>query len=201
MGQSDFESETAPYFNYNPAEAKKLLEAAGSTGAQFKLLYANNYGGPDYVKTSEAVANMLNAVGATVTPVEVDYQKDFIGAGKGIRYGNYDKNSVVMANLGPFNDIDQVMFTYWHSKGSGPARLHDNNVDVAIAKARTLTNDDERLKAYMDLQKYLASKVYAASGIPIAYQYVMVQPWVQNYQLSYTYGYAAESFTKLWLQK
>ena len=79
--------------------------------------------------------------------------------------------------------------------------VHDSDLDAMIAKARAVVNDDERLKAYMDIQKYIADKLYVVSGLPVAYEYRMIQPWLQNYQPSVTYAFATETYSKLWLQR
>jgi ABC-type transport system substrate-binding protein len=50
-----------------------------------------------------------------------------------------------------------------------------------IEKGRTLVNDDERVRAYKDVQKYLADKMYTVGGFLHGAETVMVQPWVHDY--------------------
>ena len=133
--------------------------------------------------------------------MSVDYTKDFIGGGKGIRYGNFEKNSIVYAGLTNLPDIDDYLSNYWHSKGtSGVSHLNDPSLDDQIAKARTMVNTDERLKAYTELQKYMADKAYAVTGFHLPNIYYLAGPRVQNYQSNLGYGTATESFSKLWLK-
>ena len=70
-----------------------------------------------------------------------------------------------------------------------------------IAKARAVVDDNERLKAYKDIQKYLADKVYGVTGFGQQNMFSMLQPWVHGYEHSVTYGVFAETFAKLWLKK
>jgi hypothetical protein len=65
---------------------------------------------------------------------------------------------------------------------------------------RTLVNEEERLKAVRDIQKYLAQQMYAPSTVG-SYQWAFVQPRVQNHQYtSNTIGRATETFSKVWLK-
>ena len=98
MGQNDLPAETAQYYKYDPANAKRLLTQSGFADRQFKLVFVSGYLGAQYEQASQTVASMLSSAGFKVAPVEVDYQKDYIGGGKGIRYGNYDKDMIDPAN-------------------------------------------------------------------------------------------------------
>ena len=72
-------------------------------------------------------------------------------------------------------------------------------IDDMIAKARTLVDENAAVKAYKDIQIYIADKVYTVAGLPEPYAYIMVAPRVQNYQFSVNHGYGTETFSKLWL--
>jgi ABC-type transport system substrate-binding protein len=70
-----------------------------------------------------------------------------------------------------------------------------------IQKARATLNESERVTAYKNIQKYLADKMYTVMGFSCPTQKVMVNSRVQNYQRVFGYGFFAETYTKLWLQK
>jgi peptide/nickel transport system substrate-binding protein len=200
MRQQDLPAETAQYYAYDPAGSKKLMEAAGMTGREFKFIYVANYLGPVYERMSQAVANMLNQAGIKVTLSSVDYTKDFVGGGKGIRYGNYPSDTIVSAGIAVYEDVDTFLYNYYDSKAtSGLSHLNDPQVDSMIAKARATIDENARLKAYLDTQKYLADKMYTVSGLPQGTIHIFVQPRVRNYQQSLASGAPTESFAKLWL--
>jgi ABC-type transport system substrate-binding protein len=69
-----------------------------------------------------------------------------------------------------------------------------------LDKARATVNDDARLKAYKEIQLYLAGQVYAA-GTPFGESYVAVQPWVQGYYNNALEGAGRMSCAGAWLQK
>ena len=192
---------TAPWYKFDPAGAKKLMEAAGVADRQFKLLYIVPFQGPEYVKVSLAIANMLSQAGIKIAPVQQDYTKDYFGGGKGIRYGNFDKDSVVCTGISALDDVDEFIFNYYATGATqGLSRLKDPDLDAMLSKARAIVNTDERVKAYKDIQIYIADKMYSVAGLPEPYVYMMVSPRVSNFQWSYTHSYATESYSKLWLQ-
>jgi peptide/nickel transport system substrate-binding protein len=198
----DLPASSQQYFKYNPSEAKKLLEASGTTNFQFKFAYIVNssFSTPVYIKQSEAVANMLNTVGIKTSIVTQDYIKDFIGGGKGSRQGYFDKDTMVFHNQAGFTEADEFIFSYFHSKStSNSERLSDPTLDSMIDSERTIVNQDERLKAIQDIQKYIASKMYVVSTIG-AFQYIALQPHVHNYNYTNSLGLETETYAKLWVR-
>jgi ABC-type transport system substrate-binding protein len=100
-----------------------------------------------------------------------------------------------------YEDVDTFIYNYYHSNAtSGLSHLSDADLDAQITKARALVNDADRVKAYIDIQKYLAEKMYTVAGLPQGNVYVVAQPRVQNFQESLAFGAGTESFAKLWLK-
>ena len=197
----DLPAELQQNYKYNPADAKKLLEAAGQANVEIKLAYPNTFGTPVFTKQAETIANMLNAAGIKATIVIQDYIKDFIGP-KGSRNGNFDKDTVMYVSAAPFTDPDEWLFSYFHSKSTAnQEHLKDPTYDAMVDKERTIVNEDDRLKAVQEIQKYLAQQMYAPSTVG-SYQWAFVQPRMQNYQYtSNTIGRATETFSKLWVKQ
>ena len=188
------------YYKYNPAEAKKMLEAAGQTNLQFKITYPNALATPSFVKQAESIGNMLNAIGVKITFVEVDFNKDWIDAGKGIRQGYYPKDTVVYATVASYTDADEFLFNYFDSKSTtSEERVSDPAVDAMIEKERTVVNEDERLKSVQEIERYIADKMYPVPTVG-TYQWILVNPRVQNYEYSSSSGKMTESYAKLWLK-
>jgi peptide/nickel transport system substrate-binding protein len=197
----DMPADTAQYFKYNPAESKKLLEASGYKDFPFKFVFTNNGYAPPFNTVNETINSMLNAAGFKTTLVTIDYQNQYVGGGKGYRYGQFPKDSLVAGLwVGP-DDIDQTIFDYYHAKSTNKnTGLNDPTVTAMIDRARQIVNENDRVKAYRDIQQYLADKMYLVVGLPYAPQYKAVQPRVQSYQNSDTYGLYTEAFAKLWLK-
>jgi peptide/nickel transport system substrate-binding protein len=195
------DTNVAQYYKYNPAEAKKLLDAAGQSNLQVR--FANPFaslGSPDTSKAVEVINGMFTAVGIKSTIVSLDYNKDFVDAGHGMRQGYFDKDFVVFGNTSPYTDADDWLYSYFHSKSlSNAEHLNDKDLDAMIDKQRTLVNGDERVKAVQDIQHYIADKLYVPSTVG-SYRYEFIQPHVQNYNFSDSLGKQTEMYAKIWLQ-
>ena len=181
--EKDLDASTAQYYKYNPAEAKKLLEAAGASNMQLDFAYIVNsaFTTPVYVKGAETVSNMLNAAGIKTTITTQDYNKDYIDAGHGSRQGYFDKNTVIFSGLASYTEADEFLFANFHSKStSNDERVSDPTLDAMIDKERTIIDENERLKAVLEIEKYIAGKVYVVPT-PGGFEYPIVQPRVQNY--------------------
>jgi peptide/nickel transport system substrate-binding protein len=199
---NDLSPDVAQYYKFDPAVTKKLLAESGNADRQFKLVYVTGYLAPPYDTAAQTIANMLQSAGFKISLLTVDYQKDYIGGGKGIRYGNYPPDEIIFAGISTFTEADEFVFNYYDSQGtSGISRLKDPALDDMILKARAIVNEPDRVTAYKNIQKYLADKMYTVMGFSNPTQKVMVNPRVQNYQRVFGYGFFAETYTKLWLQK
>lgn len=209
LGVDEVDANTGQYYKYNLAEAKKLLDAAGASSLQIKFAYVVNGGFSNslqYRSHAQAAGNMLQALGIKVTLVQQDFQREFLDAGKGSRQGYYDKDTMLFGSLQQFNSVDEFIFSYFHSKSTqNQEHLNDSSLDAMIDKARATVNTDERLKAYKDIQKYIADRMYLTSTCG-GYTFLLVQPRVQNYNPGSlgSPGSAnelcAETYAKLWLK-
>jgi peptide/nickel transport system substrate-binding protein len=198
----DLPAEQAQWYKYDPAEARKLLEASGQKDFPFKFVYTNNGYGARFNTTSETINGMLNAAGFKTTLVTIDYQRDYVGGGKGVRYGALAPDSMCYGLTAGFDEPDEILFNYFHSTSKlRNTNINDSLLDAMIEKERTLLDENERVKATLEVQRYLADKAYLVAGLPTPYTYQMVQPWVRNFSSTTSYGIFTESFAKLWLKK
>jgi len=206
MRVSALPSDLAANFAYNLAEAKKLLAAAGLGNQEFKMAYVSDGGVSGGTANSrgaqvEAFHSMLDAGGLKTTLVPLNSQKDYIDSGKGYRQGFYARDTLMQGASAEYVDIDEYLFSYFHSKStSNEDHLNDPALDAQIDKARTLLNEDERLKASLDIQRYLAGKVYIVPSVS-SYNFTLLQPAVRNYAVSSTTNRLfGETYSKVWLQ-
>jgi peptide/nickel transport system substrate-binding protein len=155
------------YYKFNPAEAKKLLQAAGRSDLSIRLVNpfaSSSTGGPGSTtaKSVEVINQSFNSNGLKSQIVNGDYNKDFVDAGKGWRQGYFDDDMVLYASQSPYTEADDWLFSYFHSKStSNQEHLNDPTYDAMVDKERTIVNDDDRVKAVDDIQKYLAKQLYA----------------------------------------
>ena len=204
LKMEDLPSETAQWYKYDPAQAKKLISETGADGLSFKYAYISNWPNrsEQLNKQDFTVNNMLNAVGLKTTLVPLDFVKDFLGGGKGVLQGNFAKDTLLSGGVNNIPNVDLVLFQYFDSKSAiSQTRLHDPTLDAMMDKGRTIINTDERVKAYKEIQKYIADKMYDVAGTPQAFDYRIVQPSVQGYNYSNNSAQYAETYSKLWLQR
>jgi len=204
LALKDVDPNVAANYKLDAAGAKTLLQQAGVGASPFaKLIYtANGYVQP-YSTLAETVNSMINAQGVKTTLVNVDYNSEYVNGGKGIHYGNFNKDSLVFGMAGDgYVDIDQILYAFYGSKSTRKnTPINDSTFDSMMDKARTIVNDDQRLKAYMDIQRYLMDKTYFIAAWPVEPRFRLVQPWVQNYTFWADYAFMASTDTKVWLKK
>lgn len=144
---------------------------------------------------------MLTSAGFKLTSVIVDYAKDYIDSGHGIRQGYFNKDVVVYGGQQPFTEVDEFLFSYFHSKSTqNEEKVSDPALDQMIDKQRTLLNEDERVKAAIDIQKYVAKQVYILNPGEARY-FQFVQPWVKNFNVATTMDGGVGTYAKLWLTR
>ena len=107
----------AASFQYNVAEAKKLLSAAGVTTpieTDFTYIATGEYG-TGFPKNAEVIKGMMEADGLfkfkQVNPAYAEYVSK-------IYYAKGDFKGVAVGATTTYPDIDQFMFAYFHSAGS-----------------------------------------------------------------------------------
>ncbi len=199
----------AQYYKYNPTEAKKLIEAAGVAGMTLLIDHPAPYPQvPGNQQVAEAVSNFLNAVGIKASLRQIDYTKDYLASGKGEAYGFFPKDHVVVSGIrnGSTADPDGRLFDYYHSKSQvGAEQLKDPTLDGMIDKERTIVNQEERFKACIEIQQYIADKMYMIGFMPGPNIHEALQPWVRNFYPtgggSSVGGYGSETVSRLWLER
>jgi peptide/nickel transport system substrate-binding protein len=191
------------YFVYNPAEAKRILAGSGMVDQLHKFVYPPVAYGPQFDTIAQMLNPMLLAVGFKTALVTVDYNSQFIGA-NGIAFGHYDTDIVVQGLLlwGGTSAEEGIFNTVTPGHGPDHSRVSDPTLTAMATKMIGLVDENERLKAAQDIQRYVAQKLYYVQGIPTGDTHTLVQARVQNYcySINTTNSTAGtETYAKLWL--
>ncbi len=195
------DSGTRQYFQYDLAQAKQLIQAAGASGSPFTLAWPPAYG-PTWKAAVEAYYNMLAKLPWKLGLATVDYSTVWMGGGHGMRYGYYPSDTIVFGGVSAYTEADEFIFNYYDSQSPiNVDRLGDPKLDAMLDQERAVLDESERVSAMLDMQKYIAEQMYAVEGLPQVPTYTAVQPWVRNYNYSDTYGPGSEVWAKLWLDK
>ncbi len=188
-------AENVQYFQFNLDAAKKLVQATPAAKKLNQLLYPANFYGRQFDTMCQTAGSMLNAAGFELQVVPIDYQKDFLNNGKGTIYGGYPDTALMVSPMSFHADAVGTLQMFYPSKGSRVKQLDDPQIDTMILKAQGIVNDNDRLKAVQDIQRYIASQMYIVP-LPINYAYTLVQPHVQSY---YYGGAGTGTWPWLWL--
>jgi ABC-type transport system substrate-binding protein len=190
----------AKYFTYNPAEARKLLQAA--TGNKLPLAstytYTTNGYGVDYVQQSQALQGMLEAGDDFKLKVDaVDYNGVF-RFGFSNAPGNYD--GMAPTPTSPKANIDQFIFAGYHSKGSrNKFPGGDPKFDDLVSKQRSEPDQSKRVQYVQELQRYAATKMYSVPFGGLSLGFTLAWPWVGNFQAYNSWvSDPVEAYTYYW---
>jgi peptide/nickel transport system substrate-binding protein len=192
--------DAARYFKHDPAEAKKLIAAAGyPNGLPTRYIYSNNAYGELFNQAAEAIAGMLKEGGFNHQVVTQDYLREFITPGTGTVVGNFE--GMFYAVQAAFSDPHDYFYTMYHTKSSrNHGGVNDPQLDAMIDKEEATLNVDERVKQVKDIQRYLADKVYYANGV-VGPLFFGVQEWAKNFQRNNGNGAGSERYAKMWIDR
>lgn len=169
------------YYKYNLDEAKKQLAAAGDSNVSVQVWEFVPFA-VQYPKSAETVASMLSQLPWKLNLAQKDYAGDWLGGGKGVRYGNLPSDTIAVNGADALTNVDDFVYGYFYSTSpTSISRVKDTQLDAMLDKARGTVAEDARLAAYLDVEKYLAEMLYAV-GLPFGYTYTFAQPSIQNYQ-------------------
>jgi peptide/nickel transport system substrate-binding protein len=192
------------YYQYNLSEAKQLVDASPAAKQLRRFFYPTKQYGADIDSMWEAINPMLSAAGFNLQLVPVDYNKDYIGGGNGMLFGNYPDDGLLISPEGIHNNAETTFAINFESPGTGISKnlpqVSDPTLDEMIAKMLSTLDDGARLNALQDLQRYVADKIYVIPT-PSKYVYTLVQPWVANYMYAGANPNGAGTAAKLWLDR
>jgi peptide/nickel transport system substrate-binding protein len=198
----DLPPDSAQWYKFNPTMAKQLFEQAGLSGKSMKFMFPWPHPrGEPLRKSVQAIYSMLKTLPWDLSYVEIDYTREWVGGGKGVRYGNFPNTSMVCTGIEGSSGYDGYLYNWWDShSSSGISGLNDPKFDSMIDKARTLTNENERLKAYLDIQQYLAANMISVTGMPNGLVTTFNHNWQQNYTVGES-GIGGAALARVWTKQ
>jgi ABC-type transport system substrate-binding protein len=173
------------YFQHDPAEARKLLTAAGRDNMSFRIAFTPRYIEEKYVS---AIADMFGEAGMKAILNVIDYQTVMISPVNGILYskGQFSKyGEMSFSSGGEGADPASTLFRIWHTDGSSSrANLKDAeglDIDATIDKAMREFDADKYTTYVHEAQRKLAIHQPALSYWYSVSPLQPMQPWVMNW--------------------
>ncbi|WP_322796039.1 ABC transporter substrate-binding protein [Tepidiforma sp.] len=198
---STAQGETSKYFKYDPAEAKKLLEAAGYPNG-FETVYqytANRYGSA-FNTVAEANIQYLNAIGIKTTTDVQDYSSKYItqtftGNFTGIAFG-YET---------PFPEAGSYPIRFFTDNPLNHSRIKDPELEDLARKQQRELDFEKRKELFYEIQRKNAAKMwYIPQNQGAGTAWTGYREWVKNVEIQTvpgSYGGATEVLPFRWLDK
>ncbi len=146
---------------YNPQKAAQLLAEAGyPDGVDVTLVQVSTWG-QKWVTMSEIIQNMVKEAGFRVNIKQVDESTYYATRKTG------DVNPYIQVWSADFNDPDNFFYTFFSRSGTVVRSFNNHSEEVfeAIEKARSISDPDERIALYRELEKKIVHE--QAAWVPL----------------------------------
>lgn len=169
-------NENLPEIKYDVDEAKKLLAEAGyPDGFEMEICMVTD--SPQTLRLNEMVQSMLQKVGINATIVQMDEASWYSVRAEGL-LGSYTTSWSA-----DFNDPDNFFYTFFAPQNTIRRSFNYKNEQAMeqVAKARSITDQEERIKIYRELEKQIIQEDAAWVPLYLRQHIFVVNPRVQNY--------------------
>ena len=184
----------AKYYRHDPAEAKRLLAAAGHpNGFQASVCFAT-YGSTQLVDHMQVVLKQLKDVGIDA---RLD-QKEYGAYQASCRLGKFD--SLGFGPLTPFLEPDSFLFgQYYTGEPRNRSHVNDAVLDDLLVRQRRTADLKQRRDVIHQIQRHLARQQYYIH-VPSGNYVSVWDPAVRNYGPNLGYDYGGR-MTAAWLER
>jgi peptide/nickel transport system substrate-binding protein len=176
--------EGARYFKYDPAEARRLLTAAGYPNGFSASLCFTTYGSTMFVDTAQLILKYLKDVGIETKLDQKEYGA-FIAT---CYFGKFD--SLTYGPQTPFVDPENYIYgMHYPDELKNQSHVNDPVVTDLLVRQRRTADPARRRDVLAELQRHLARQQYyvqLASPVAIAVWDGAVKNYAPN--LGYDYG-------------
>ena len=176
--------EGAKYYKFDPAEAKKLLAAAGFPSGFPGAICFTTYGSTVLVDSMQLVQKYLKDVGIDA---KID-QKEYGAYISTCFYGKFD--SMTFGPQTPYLDADNFLFgQYYPGELKNQSHINDPVVADLLVRQRRTFDVAKRREVIYDIQRHLAKQQYYVQ-LPSGVYVAVWDGAVRNYgpNLGYDYG-------------
>jgi ABC-type transport system substrate-binding protein len=197
--RSPEQGESAKYFKHDPAEARKLLAAAGyPDGLKVDLISTPGYS-QTFNQQTELVAAQLKKSGIEATIKQQEYAA-YIGTTFRGQFPS-ENNTMVFGLETPFTEPHDFLFNMYHPKGTrNHAGVNDPKLTEMIEKQAKTLDRAERKKQIFEIQRYLGEMMYYPPNAA-SYRTAGVAANIRDFYPRSDYGLGAEVIPKLWIDK
>jgi ABC-type transport system substrate-binding protein len=189
--------EGAKYFKHDPAEAKKLLQAAGFPG---KVKFPWNYytdRGSEHTKINEIVVQMAVDTGLFEVSLEplpyASTWRDVCQGSNGDGFAGFCYNSA-----DGFNEDAYLVNIYTPEGKFATASKPTPGLTDLVLKSRTETDPQKRSEIIKDVQRKAAVEMHYLPIPGRSLGFTLRWPWLKNHGVFERGGATAREFTEAW---
>lgn len=190
---ADAGPQIAENVKHDPAEARRLLEAAGAAGQTFDFTYTPQYGDA-HVQVGTVLVDQLRQAGFGIRPISQDYRTQFLQpGGKGSAFGEFD--GLLWYLRGGYPHPSQLYSLTLKTGGTYSNHgANDPELDRMLDELGREFNEEAALEKSNDIQRYATENVF---WIPTVQNqiYLASHSWVHGTRIDPLYEQDSLEFT------
>lgn len=152
--QSEAQGPSAAYFEHNPEEARKLLDAVGAT-QPIPFMYTDNRYGATFGSAAQAITGQLMDAGFVLDTQVQDYSSVFITQTWQGRF-----SGMALGNFGGFSSLSGYLGEQIGEHSENKRLLHTPDMLDLFERQAEAIDIDERQELVHDIQRLNAEKMY-----------------------------------------
>ncbi|MQA00988.1 MAG: hypothetical protein GEU80_17015 [Dehalococcoidia bacterium] len=193
--QSEEQGPSADFFQYNPDEARKLLEAVGYDGASFKYQYTDNRYGPGFSNLAVVIYNWLTEIGLNMETETQDYNSKYITQ---TFLGEF--NGITLGVSTPFPEASAYIDRFFGPGSTNHGRVHDTRMTELYNLQRQELDVEARREYFADAQRHNGENMFYVPVQPSGGAvWIAHQPEVKGVRRTRSYGAGTETVAQYWL--
>jgi len=187
------------WYRYDPAEARRLLQAAGYNNQEITFNFTTTIYGTTFDQFTEAQIPMLRNAGFNIRPNPQDYSSQYItgtfaGRFSGLAYGYQT----------PFTSVDEYLFNMFHPQGTRYAQSRPNDQELLrLLEAQRVERDvNRRRELIREFQRRASDQMWYVPSVMgrwggMTFWHNFVRNWGSF--ITAGYGVYTETVTRYWL--
>ncbi len=165
--------ELGPWWHHDPAEARKMLDAAGVSDLEFSIIYYE-YSPTSNTGTLELAADQFRETGITLKLQRAEYTQF------NSQWSEHNFTEAAHGWRPAFTEADAFFYNHLHSESPGNRwRIRDAQLDEWATAQRVELDTEKRQAIHNQMWDRMQDKMYRVET-PAGIGFTLYQPWVRG---------------------